>query len=370
MKKDIKNTPHIIKWAQEINKKFKKQNFNCLTGMRPSWRLHLWHYTWALLNILQLQKLENININFLVADYQVLWDHLWETQKLRESVMDMIIDCLSVWINPEKVNFVIQSYVPEFCELFNYITMFTPFSVAINNPTLKDEMKKIKNRETKEQKSISLWFINYPVSQIADILLLQSQIIPVWEDQIPHIELARKIIKKVNVMYWTNFPIPCAFLSQTPRLIWTDWNDKMSKSLWNTIYLTSTKQEIISWVNSMYTDPKKISISSPGNIEKHIVFKYLDIFYEDKNHIEELKNRYIKWWDNSVWDWELKKLLIEVLEKIISPIRTKREYYKNHINDVISIMEKWSEKARLDWQKLLYELKEKMWVLNYWRNID
>lgn len=365
MKKYIKNPPHIISGVDQIKKNFPNKKIKCLTGIRPSWRLHLWHYLGALQNILELQKQKNIEINFLIADYQVLWDHLWETKKLRESVIDVIIDSLSIWINPKKINFIVQSYVPEFCELFNYLTMFSLFSNVISNPTLKDEMKKIKNRTNKNSKNISLWFINYPVSQIADILLLKSDIIPVWEDQIPHIELARKIIKKVNSTYETDFPLPISLLSKKSRLVWVDGNDKMSKSLGNAIYLSSTKEEIILLVNSMYTDPWKIAVSSQGNIEKHVVFQYLDLFYNDKKHLESLKDRYIQWWENSIWDGELKKLLIQTLEDFISPIRQKREYYKNNINEVIKILEKWSKKARKEGKILLDGLKLKMWVVNY-----
>lgn len=357
---------HIIEWIDNLDEKLWEKKLSCLTWMRPSWRLHLWHYKWALENWLKIQEKHNIKCNFLIADYQVLWDHLNDTSRLRNSVIDMVIDWLALWLDPQKSNFIVQSYVPEFAELFNFLTMFVPYNFATNNPTLKDEMKKIEKRWEKENNSISLWFINYPVSQVSDIMLLYWNIVPVWEDQIPHIELARKIIKKVNNMYKTNFPLPLALLSNTPRLVWTDWNDKMSKSLWNTIYLTSNLNEIKTWVSKMYTDSSKVSIQSPWNIDNHVVFKYLDIFYNDKKHLEELKLRYIKWWENSIWDWELKKLLIKILDDFISPIREKREYYKNNMDLVISSIEKWSKNAREEWQKLLKELKWKMWILSYW----
>lgn len=354
--------PHIIKSIDDLDI---SKKFNCLTWMRPSWRLHLWHYKWALENWLQLQNNKNIKNNFLIADYQVLWDHLWETEKLRESVIDMVIDWLAIWLDPKKSNFIVQSYVPEFAELFNFLAMFTPYSVATNNPTLKDEMKKVEAKWW--DNSISLWFVNYPVSQVADIMLLWWQIVPVWEDQVPHIELARKVIKKVNKICNTKFPLPKALLSETPRLVWIDWNDKMSKSLWNTIFLTSTLKEIKTQVNKMYTDPNKVNIDSPWNIDKHVAFQYLDIFYDNKKHLNELKDRYIKWWENSVWDWEIKKLLIETLEQFITPIRKKREYYKNNMDIVLEAIEIWSNNARIMWQELLTELKESMWLLNYWK---
>lgn len=360
-----KNTPHIIKNIKDVEKIFQWKEISCLTWARPSGRLHLGHYVWALQNWLSLQDNPNIKTNFLIADYQVLWDHLWETEKLRQSVIDIVIDWLSIWLDPDKSNFIIQSYVPEFAELFNYLTMFAPYTLATNNPTLKDEMKKIKNREDSKNNSISLGFINYPISQVADIMLLGWQIVPVWDDQVPHIELARKIIKKVNTMYNLDYPLPLALLSENSRLVGIDWNDKMSKSLGNTIYLTASSSEIKTQVNKMYTDPNKVSIESKWDISKHVAFMYLDIFHEDIELINNLKKRYIKWWTDSVWDWEIKKILIVKLEEIIAPIRQKREFYEKNINLVIDSIEKWSRNARLEWQKTIFKLRKAMWLIDY-----
>jgi tryptophanyl-tRNA synthetase len=196
-------------------------------------------------------------------------------------------------------------------------------------------------------------------------LLPRADIVPVWEDQIPHIELARKVIKKVNTMFGTKYPLPKALISETPRLVWIDWNDKMSKSLWNTIFLTSTLKEIKTQVNKMYTDDWKITIQSKWNIEKHVVFKYLDIFYDDKVHLEELKKRYIAGGENSIWDWEIKKLLIDTLENFIAPIREKREYYLNNLDLVKKIIDDWAIKFRKQALDMIYDLKKNMWLLDY-----
>jgi len=365
--KNKKETPHVIEWIDKLSDKIWDRVVNCLTWMRPSGRLHLWHYKWALENWLELQNNPNIKNNFLIADYQVLGDHLWETEKLRSSVVDMVIDWLAVGLDPDKSNFIVQSYIPEFAELFNYLTMFAPYTMAVNNPTLKDEMKKIKKRAEWENNGISLWFVNYPVSQVADIMLPRWEIVPVWEDQIPHIELARKLIKKVNKMYDTNYPLPLALISETPRLVWIDGNDKMSKSLWNTISISASYKEIKTQVNKMYTDPNKISIDSIWSIENHVVFQYLDIFYKDKQHLSELKERYIKWWENSIWDGEVKKLLIDVLEELIFPIREKRKYYEKNIHLVIEAIEKWSSRVRTEAIVMLKELREAMGLLDYWK---
>lgn len=360
-------TPHVIRNQKDLKEKFWDKVLNCLTWMRPSGRVHIWHYVWALENWLKLQNDPNIKCNFLIADYQVLWDHLWETERLRQSVIDMVIDWMAIWLDPNKSNFVIQSYVPEFAELFNYLTMFVSYYDATNNPTLKEEMKKIENNETSKNNTVSLGFVNYPVSQVADIMLPGWEIVPVGEDQIPHIELARKVIKKVNSMYNTNFAIPYVLVSETPRLVWIDWNDKMSKSLGNTIYLTSTYEEIKSQVNKMYTDPGKTSINAKWDISKHTVFQYLDIFYKDKWHLSELKEKYIKWWEDSVWDWTIKKLLIDTLEEFIAPIREKRKYYEQHMELVTGAIEKWSKNVSENGKKLILELRKAMWVIDYWK---
>ena len=316
-----------------------------------------------------MQEHDQIDPYFLIADYQVLGDKLWETELIRESVIDMVIDWMAVGLDPAKSCFVVQSYVPEFAELFNFLTMFVPYTVATNNPTLKDEIKKIEQKEWKGWEWISLGFVNYPVSQVADIMLPLAEIVPVWEDQIPHIELARKIIKKVNRMCGTKYPLPKVLLSDTPRLTWIDGNEKMSKSLWNTIYLTSSLKEIQSQVQKMYTDPGKVSISDKGNIEKHVVFQYLDIFYTDTAHIAELKERYIAGGENSVWDGELKKLLIQVLDEYIAPIREKREYYLQHPEIVEKAILDGTGRMRSEWQKMLQELKEAMGIASYEKNI-
>lgn len=362
----MKNTPHIIKNIEAFNKIAWNKIYSCLTWLRPSGRLHLGHYKWALENWLLLQSNPNIKCNFLIADYQVLWDHLWDTDRLRSSVVDMVIDWLSIGLDPDKSNFVVQSYVPEFAELFNFLTMFVPYTVATNNPTLRHEIKNLKSGKTWNSTNVSLGFINYPVSEAADILLPLWEIIPVWEDQVPHIEVTRKIIDRVNKMYWLNFPLPRALLSDSPRLVWTDGKDKMSKSLWNTIYLTSSLSEIKEKVHSMYTDPGKVNIESPWDISKHVVFLYLDVFYKDKEHIVDLKSRYQAWWPNSVGDWELKKLLVKTLEEFIAPIREKRAFYENNRKLIVNSIRKWSDAMRGIWSSTIFTLKNAMWLLKYW----
>jgi tryptophanyl-tRNA synthetase len=198
-------------------------------------------------------------------------------------------------------------------------------------------------------------------------MLLRGEIVPVGEDQIPHIELARKIIKRVNTMYGTDFPLPRALISETPRLVGTDGNDKMSKSLGNTIYLTATLKEIKTQVNKMYTDPGKTNVEAKGNIEKHVAFQYLDIFYGNREHLAELKARYIAGGPGSVGDGEIKGLLVKVLEELIAPIRERREYFVQRPELVAEAIESGSKRAREEGQRILRELKGAMGLLDYGR---
>lgn len=360
---DINKTPHIIKGIDMLKRESEWKIMTCLTGMRPTGRLHLWHYVWALKNWMEMEKIPNIRNYFLIADYQALGDYLDDPEKIRQSVKDIVIDWLSVGLDPKKSYFIVQSYVPEFAELAFYLNMFATYSEVIRNPTLKDEIAKIEKRETNN--SISMGFINYPVSQVADILLAKWEIVPVWEDQVAHIELARKIIDRVNKKTGTNFPLPKALLSQIPRLVGTDGKDKMSKSLWNAIMISDSLSEIQKKVQKMYTDPNKTSIEAQWNTENHVVFMYLDIFHPDKILTEELKVRYREWWPSSIGDGELKKLLTTTLDSFISPIRERRAYYEAHPEIIKTIIDDWAERFRIEAKELLLELRGKMKILDY-----
>ena len=356
-------TPHIIHWIDTLRQISEWKSLTCLTGMRPTGKLHLGHYVGALKNWIEMEKIPGIRNYFLVADYQALGDYLDDPEKIRQSVVDVVIDWLSVGLDPSKSCFIVQSYVPEFADLAFYLNMFATYTEVMRNPTLKDEITKIEKREANN--GISMGFINYPVSQVADILLPRWDIVPVWADQVPHIELARKIIDRVNKKTGTNFPLPRALLSETPRLVGIDGTDKMSKSLGNAIMLSDSLSEIAKKVQKMYTDPDKISIESPGCTENHVVFMYLDIFHEDKNLIKNLQTRYRKGWPDSIGDGELKKLLITTLDAFLSPIRKKRAYYEAHPELIKSIIDEGAERFRNEAKEVILELRTKMKIVDY-----
>ncbi len=356
-------TPHIIHGIEGLKRELSEKPLICLTGMRPTGKLHLGHYVGALRSWIEMEKIPNMRNYFLIADYQALGDYLDDPEKIRQSVVDIVIDWLSVGLDPKKSCFIVQSYVPEFAELAFYLNMFATYTEVMRNPTLKDEIAKIEKRETNN--TLSMWFINYPISQVADILLPRGDIVPVWEDQVPHIELARKIIDRVNKKTGAHFPLPRALISETPRLVGIDGKDKMSKSLGNAIMISDSLAEIQKKVQKMYTDPHKTSIDAPGNTENHVVFMYLDIFHEDKNLIENLKVRYRAWGSDSIWDGEVKKLLVTTLDAFISPIREKRAYYEAHPQLIKAIIDEGAERFRSEAQEVLLELKSKMKILNY-----
>lgn len=325
---------------------------NILTGMRPTGKLHLGHYVGALENWIELQK--TYNCSFLIADYQALGDYAEDISKIRSSVVEVAIDWLSVGLDPKKNNFVIQSYIPEYAELTMLLGMITPKGMVDRNPTLKSEMLL--------QKDVSLGFYNYPASQVADILLSKADLVPVGDDQLPHVELTREIARKFNRIYGQTFPEPEALIGRVPRLIGIDGKAKMSKSLGNCIYLSDSEDIVIKKVNKMYTDPTRIRATDPGHIEGNVVFIYLDAFYRDKKELENLKDKYKR---GEISDVEIKRILSETLNNFLKPIREKRTYYEKHPAEIKKALLEGTERSRKIAKKVMAEVKKAMNISQY-----
>ena len=325
---------------------------NILTGMRPTGKLHLGHYVGALENWIELQK--NYNCSFLIADYQALGDYAEDISKIRSSVIEVAIDWLSVGLDPKKNNFIIQSYIPEYAELTMLLSMITPKGMIDRNPTLKSEMLL--------QKDVSLGFYNYPASQVADILLSKADIVPVGDDQLPHVELTREIARKFNRIYGKTFPEPEALIGRVPRLIGIDGKAKMSKSLGNCIYLSDPENIVVKKVNKMYTDPTRIRATDPGHIEGNVVFIYLDAFYQDKKELENLKDKYKR---GEISDVEIKRMLSETLNNFLKPIREKRTYYVKHPTEIKKALLEGTERSRKTAKKVIVEVKKAMNISQY-----
>jgi len=325
-----------------------------LTGVRPTGPLHLGHYVGALENWLKLQ--DEYECFFLISDYQALGDHLGETERIRNSVIDVALDWLSVGLDPKKCSFVIQSYVPEHAELFMLLSMFVPISLVDRNPTLKAEIVQQKKSD------VSLGFYNYPVSQAADILLPQADLVPVGEDQLPHIELTREIVRKFNKTYGNIFKEPQALVGRIPRLIGIDGKAKASKSLNNCIFLSDSAENVAKKVKSMYTDPTRLKSTDPGHIEGNVVFNYLDAFHTDPAELEILKKKYT---EGKIGDGEVKNILTATLNTFLSPIRERRAFYQDHPEAVREALLGGTKKAKELAVATMLEVRKAMKITEY-----
>ena len=325
-----------------------------LTGIRPTGALHLGHYVGALENWVRLQ--DEYDCFFLIADYQALGDHLDDIDEIRRSVIEVTLDWLAVGLDPQRSTFVIQSYIPEHAELALLLSMLTPLGMLQRNPTLKAEMEQL------EQRSPSVGFFNYPVSQVADILLPKAHLVPVGEDQLPHIEMTREIARRFNNAYGEVFPEPQGLVGRVPRLVGTDGQAKMSKSLNNAIYLGDEEETVSRKVMSMFTDPTRIHATDPGHVEENPVFMYHDAFNPNEDEVEELKERYR---GGRVGDVEVKQRLAAALNDFLGPIRERRLYYQQHLDLVHQALLEGTRRAKSVAEATMAGVRDAMRISRY-----
>ena len=322
-----------------------------LTGDRPTGKLHIGHYVGSLRGRVELQNSgEYKKIFIMIADAQALTDNADNPEKIRQNIIEVALDYLSAGLDPEKTTLLIQSQIPELCELSFYYMNLVTVSRLQRNPTVKAEIQ-LRNFET----SIPVGFFTYPISQAADITAFNATTVPVGEDQLPMIEQTREIVRKFNDVYGETLVEPDAMLpteASARRLPGIDGGAKMSKSLGNCIYLSETPADLKTKVMSMYTDPDHIKISDPGKIEGNTVFTYLDAFATDAHfaeylpeyaNLDELKAHYQR---GGLGDVKVKKFLLAVLEETLAPIRARRAEYQRDIAGVYNILKKGSEAAR------------------------
>ncbi len=344
-----------------------------LTGDRPTGKLHLGHYVGSLRERVKIQESNNYDeMYIMIADAQALTDNADNPNKIRENIIEVALDYLSVGLNPDKVTIFIQSQVPELTELtFFYMNLVT-VSRLERNPTVKSEIK-LRDFNT----SIPVGFMTYPISQAADITAFKANIVPVGEDQLPMIEQTREIVRSFNNTYKKEVLVePKAVLPDNEvclRLPGTDGKAKMSKSLGNCIYLSDKTEDVKKKVMSMYTDPDHIKIDDPGKIEGNCVFTYLDAFCTDEHftkylseykNLDELKAHYQK---GGLGDVKIKKFLFNVIEEVLNPIRENRKMYENKIEEVYNILEEGCIKAKEKASTTLKEVKEAMRI-NYFED--
>lgn len=343
-----------------------------LTGDRPTGRLHLGHYVGSLKNRVAMQNKGNYDrMYIMIADSQALTDNFDDPGKIRENLIEVALDYLSVGLDPEKVTFFVQSQVSELTELTFYFLNLVTLSRLERNPTVKSEIK-LRDFET----SLPAGFLIYPVSQAADILLFDANIVPVGEDQEPMLEQAREIARSFNHIYGETFVEPKAVLPEAKvarRMPGIDGGAKMSKSLGNAIYLADDKKTVKKKVMSMYTDPDHINIEDPGKVEGNIVFTYLDVFSKPEHfkeflpeyeNLDALKDHYRR---GGLGDVKVKKFLIKVLEDELEPIRKRRAEYEKDLEKVFKILEEGTAKAREAGREKVEEVKKAMGI-NYFED--
>ena len=333
-----------------------------LTGDRPTGNLHLGHFIGSLKNRVELQNKGNYDEMYvMIADAQALTDNFDNPKKIRDYVKEVAIDYLSAGIDPNKVNIFIQSEVSELTELTFYYMNLVTVSRLQRNPTVKSEIKQ-KDFNT----SIPVGFMCYPISQAADITAFKANIIPVGDDQLPMIEQTNEIVRTFNRIYKDTLVEAKAILPEKEvqrRLPGLDGNNKMSKSLGNCIYLCDDSETVKKKVMSMYTDPNHIKVEDPGQVEGNMVFTYLDAFsndelikkYSEFNSLDEMKDNYSK---GGLGDVVIKKVLYNIIEEILTPIREKRKYYEDNIEEVYSILKQGTKTARTKAQETLKEVKQ------------
>lgn len=323
-----------------------------LTGDRPTGKLHLGHYVGSLRRRVQLQNEGNYDRMFVfMADVQALTDNASDPEKIRQNIIEVALDYLSAGLDPTKCTLYIQSHIPELAELTTYLMNIVSVARVQRNPTVKTEVK----MRGFESNSVPLGFFCYPVSQAADIAAFKATTVPAGEDQEPMIELTRELVNRFNQTYAPVLVEPEILLPENAtarRLPGTDGKEKMSKSLGNCIYLSDDADTVWSKVKSMYTDPTHINVADPGHVEGNAVFTYLDAFSTDQDfadfwpefqNLDELKAAYTH---GGIGDMKCKKLLNNVINRMLDPIRQRRAEYEKDIPEIFNILKQGSESAR------------------------
>ena len=345
-----------------------------LTGDRPTGRLHVGHYVGSLRRRVELQNSgEYSKIFIMIADAQALTDNIENPEKVRQNIIEVALDYLSCGLDPAKSNILIQSQIPELCELTFYYMDLVTVARLQRNPTVKSEIQ-MRNFEA----SIPVGFFTYPISQAADITAFKATTVPVGEDQLPMIEQTREIVRKFNSVYDEVLVEPSALISTNQaclRLPGIDGKAKMSKSLGNCIYLSDSEADVKKKIVSMYTDPEHLLVSDPGHLEGNTVFTYLDAFCKpehferylpDYANLDELKAHYTR---GGLGDVKVKKFLNNIIQEELEPIRKRRKEYEKDIPEVYNILRKGTEAAREVAAQTLSEVKSAM-KINYFDDVE
>ncbi|HWT44475.1 MAG TPA: tryptophan--tRNA ligase [Vicinamibacterales bacterium] len=308
-----------------------------VSGMRPTGRLHLGHLVGALSNWVALQN--QYDCFYFVADWHALTSEYANTDLLVSNAYDMVVDWIAAGLDPEKSTFFVQSLVPEHAELFLLLSMVVPVPWLERVPTYKEQQENLK------EKDLSTYgFLGYPLLQTADVAMYDARFVPVGDDQVAHLELAREAVRRFNNFFAPDTLVePQPLLTKMSRLPGLDGDRKMSKSLGNTILLSDDADTVTKRVRSMYTDPKRVRADIPGTVEGNPVFIYHDVFNPDDAEVEDLKTRYR---EGRVGDVEVKTKLAKALNAHLEPIRARRADVLARPDYVKDVLHEGSKKAR------------------------
>ncbi len=322
-----------------------------LTGHRPTGPRHLGHLVGTLENWTRLQ--DSHECFFLVADLHVLTTEYAHPERVQENILNMLADWLAAGIDPQRATIVLQSIIPEHAQLALLLGMLTTVARLERVPTYKEQIKELELQP-------SLGLLAYPVLQAADILLYKANVVPVGEDQLPHIELTRETARRFNQAYGQTFPEPKALLSKAARLPGLD-NRTMHTSYDNAIYLRDTPEETTRKVMTMYTDPTRLHTSDPGHVDGNPVFAYHEVFNPDQAEVEDLKSRYRA---GKVGDVEVKGRLAEVLNAYLAPLRARRAELIAQPRKLMEALFSGTVKAKFIAQQTLEEVYDRMGLLH------
>ncbi len=318
-----------------------------LTGHRPTGPRHLGHLVGTLRTWADLQ--DQYQCFFLVADLHVMTTDYIHPERIKKNTLGVLADWLAAGIDPQRSTIVLQSAVPEHAQLSLMLAMLTTVSRLERVPTYKDQIKALNLQP-------SLGLLTYPVLQAADILLYRADHVPVGEDQLPHLELAREVANRFNQTYGNVFPLPQPVLSQMPRLPGVD-NRTMHTSYGNAIYLMDTAEETTKKIMGMYTDTTRLHATDPGHIENNPLFTYLDVFDGDASRVENLKLLYRA---GKIGDVAVKQHLAEVVNQSLASLRAKRAELIDRPDDLIEIARTGTSLARQYARDTLTEVQDRM----------
>ncbi len=320
-----------------------------VSGMRPTGKLHLGHLVGALKNWVALQ--DTYDCYYFVADWHALTSHYADTSEVVASALDNVADWIAAGLDPERSELFIQSLIPEHAELGLLLGMITPIPWLERVPTYKEQIDQLSDRDLS-----SIGFLGYPLLQTADVIMYNASFVPVGDDQVPHLELSREIVRRFHNFYGEVFVEPQALLTPVPRLPGLD-NRKMSKSYANTIDLTDDAETVKKKVRQMYTDPKRVRADIPGTVEGNPVFVYHDAFNTNTAEVDDLKARYR---EGKVGDVEVKTKLAAAINAMLEPMRARRTELDARPDYVKDVLFDGSRKARVEAAETMARVRDAM----------